>query len=149
LTLFSCKKHPVDPAAPPHNDTFSALVDGKPFAGDSYQKYFMLTNELFMWVEDNANGKSISLTLSDYDGVKRFFNLNDPPQTYGGYAPHNLGPIYTYFSNSKSGQFNIDSVDKTTYKPDEVINGSFQFETDDAVGKFSITNGRFSLLIHR
>jgi hypothetical protein len=147
LTVVSCKK-PVEPV-PPHKDTFSAQVNGKPFFASTISAgvdTFSTGRPLGIMVTD-VYGPEIWLTISGYDGVKTSFNLGDyNTHTYGTFILQDMG-IFSDFSISKSGQFNIDSFDKITYKPHVVITSTFHFETDDPFGKYSITDGHFSLLL--
>ena len=143
LAVLSCKKNPVVTPPPPHKNTFSAQVNGKAFVPLTISAYVdhYHPDYLFIMAID-ANDRELGLTISNYDSVKTSFILNDYPHTHGFFTPQ--GFVY---SDSKSGQFNIDLFDKTTYKPEEVITGTFQFETDDAGGKYSITDGQFSILV--
>jgi hypothetical protein len=149
LTVVSCKKSPVEPVPPPHNNTFSAQVNGNPFGPttmSAYLTYWSPTNHLVDITATDANSDQIRLVVDEYDGVKTSFNLgNYNTEKYGTFTPKYV-QYWTPQSVSKSGQFNINSFDKTTYKPNEVITGTFQFETD-SVGKYSITAGQFSLLV--
>jgi hypothetical protein len=58
-----------------------------------------------------------------------------------------------FFPIVKVEGFNIVSFGKGIYndgssnKEGELITGTFQFETDDAVGKYSVTNGNFSVVV--
>jgi len=90
----------------------------------------------------------LTLNMFDYDGSKAIFQLKVNPdnRSFGVICmePCNLLPAGSY---SYEGEMIISSFDKTTYDEGEVITGTFHFETDDDFGKFSVTNGFFSIMI--
>jgi hypothetical protein len=147
ILAISCKK---DPVTPPHQNAFSASVNGTAFVPSDIVVAVSgssLAGARAVGVNaTDVNGHKIFLYMYDYDGTKSTFNLVYNTGTEGLFTLQDLG-IGTAFSVSKSGQINIASFDKTNYKPGEVTTGTFQFETDDSVGKYSITNGHFSLLV--
>jgi hypothetical protein len=147
ILAISCKK---DPVTPPHQNSFSASVNGTAFVPSdivvAVSGSSLAGARAVGFNATDVNGHKISLYMHDYDGTKSTFNLDFNTYTAGVYILQDAG-LATVLSGSKSGQINIASFDKTNYKPGEVITGTFQFETDDSVGKYSITNGHFSLLV--
>ncbi len=143
---LSCKK---DPVVPPQENSFSATVNGNPFYNSNTRVVIGATTvpgaRGVNIIAEDANAYKIFLHLLEYDGVKTSFSLDSNSPTSAIYTQQDfVGGDYSY---SKTGQLTITSFDKKNYQPGEVITGTFHFETDDSGGKYSVTNGQFSVLV--
>ena len=147
---LSCNKTGDKPA---HVNTFSASVNGTAFVPqsidasfDKWAANYPFPKSVYVSV-DEFNGTRLFLYLYGYDGTKSTFTLEDPLYSRGSFCLGNCSARWSPTYVSKSGEIKIESFDKTSYKDGEVISGTFQFETDDIYGKYSITNGHFSVFV--
>jgi hypothetical protein len=148
IIAISCKK---DPETPPHEDSFSASVNGTAFLPANIKVLISGSaspgSRAINVYAANINGLVLSLHMYEYNGIKTTFNLDPASGSLGAYCLKDCDYFFSTLSGSKTGEIKITSFDKTTYKEGEVITATFQFETDDTVGKYSITNGHFSVLV--
>ena len=146
ILAISCKKD-HEHVTPPPQDSFSAYVNGIAFVPTSVDVRSGFDPNIGVRSAGiggiDVNGYQIYFVLYEYDGTKLTFNLDPSSSSFADYGIPN--PYST--STSNSGEIKINSFDKTTYAPGEVITGVFWFETDDSIGKYSITDGRFSVFV--
>ncbi len=84
----------------------------------------------------------VTKPLAWYNGTRSTFDLDqiNNPWAVAYLTLYNLGTGTVASSTRKSGQFKIDSFDKTNYRLDKVIAGTFQFETDRVVIQINCSN---------
>lgn len=146
ILVISCKK-PADPT--PHQNTFSASVDGTAFVPASIEVYISgssLPGTRAVSVHaKNVSNDMVTFYLNEYDGTKSNFTLGQNGPSSGTFCINSCG--LGFMSGSNSGEVKIVSFDKTTYKNGEVVTGNFHFEVDGDIGKHSIKNGHFSVFV--
>jgi len=144
----TCKKDP-----PPHQNTLSAKVNGVFLDFPNIELSITASTS---WFKKKVNliGRTteagIVLSMDPYDGEKSYFNLDGSygdPATYTPKCPDIACP-YSLCS-SGGGGLRIDSFKKTTINGEkgEIITGTFIFESNGTAGKYSITDGKFSLFV--
>ncbi len=83
----------------------------------------------------------VTKPLAWYNGTRSTFDLDQINNAWAvGILPCTIGTGTVASSTRKSGQFKIDSFDKTNYRLDKVIAGTFQFETDRVVIQINCSN---------
>jgi hypothetical protein len=154
MFIITCKKPSGPP--PPHQNTFTTTINGNAFVSAKTEVFVSGSSvpgakSVFIKTT-NAITHEMYLNMYDYNGTKSTFTL-DMNSSYGGFCLDNCNDNFGVTSVSKSGGVNIVSFGKATYndgssiKEGELITGTFQFETDDDVGKYSVTNGNFSVVV--
>jgi hypothetical protein len=145
LLAISCKKT-VEPA--PHQNTFSAIMNGTSFVSGNTEvdisgSSLPGTRAVHIIAKD-VNQRELLLYMYGYDGTKSTFTLGQSGST-GAFFPTIC--FICSSSSSTSGEISIASFNKTIQAGGEVITGTFQFEADGTAGKYSITNGKFSVFV--
>ncbi len=150
LLFFSCKKAETEPA--PHENTLSAKVNGAMFSPVSIQVLYggssiAGTKQVNIYAKA-SNGQQIILVMLEYNGFLKTFTQDPTNQshTIGGF---NVGGGLIYTSYAISGEIRLLSIDKNKYADVDVVNGTFQMETDASNGKFVITEGTFSVAVEK
>jgi hypothetical protein len=149
IFIISCKKSHF------HENTFSATVNGTEFMAKTIEVLISGTSvpgaKAVNIYATNTNGSLVFLTIYTYNGTKTTFKFDDIIDgTSGFYCLEGCGNWYAVTSGISSGELKINSFKKTTDEDErkgEVVTGTFHFETDDTGGKFTFTNGKFSLLV--
>lgn len=146
--IISCKKS----AGPPsHQNTFSASVNGQEFVSKTIKvaisgSSLPGTKAVHIYAT-NQSGYEVLLYMYEYDGIKSIFNLGQPGSSLGAFCTKDCDYLTMISSPSNSGEIKIVSFDKISQSNGEIITGTFQFEADGSAGKFSLTNGHFSVLV--
>ncbi len=136
---YSCDKQT------PHVNTLSALIDGTPYVGSFIRVYSgvsSLSGNRYLGVEAmGTDGRKLSFSIANY-----FNTISTYTGAGGGIIPAGSG--LGDFISSTNAEIIITSIDNSTYKNGEVVNGTFRFDTDSSHGTvYIITNGQFSVYV--